>query len=77
MSKTIGSIQEGKKADLVVLDLNQVHNVPLSNDLYTAIVYTADSRNVEQVWVDGERVVNNRNLLVADVNEIVQRVNGL
>ena len=77
MSKTIGSIQEGKKADLVVLDLNQVHNVPLSKDLYTAIVYTADSRNVEQVWVDGERVVHNKRLLVSDVDEIVQRVNGL
>lgn len=52
LSETTGSIEIGKRADLTVLDLMQPWTSP-SPDLYAAIVYSADARNVDSVLCDG------------------------
>ncbi|GIV45331.1 MAG: hypothetical protein KatS3mg036_0149 [Ignavibacterium sp.] len=67
----IGSIEEGKKADLVLLELNQVHNSLDVNEenLYSSIVYTCDHTNVQSVMINGEWVYQNREFKTLDVNE--------
>ncbi len=54
-----GSIAEGKKADLVVMDMEKPHLVPLYNP-FSSIVYAAKSSDVRDVIVDGRILVRNR-----------------
>ncbi len=56
MEHQIGSIEPGKFADLTILDLNKVHANPVDN-VVSQIVYSAQSRDVRHVMVDGEWVV--------------------
>ncbi|MDR3568690.1 MAG: amidohydrolase family protein [Syntrophobacteraceae bacterium] len=66
----IGSIEPGKKADLVALDLLQPHLTPLY-DPVSHIVYAARGGDVRFVWVDGRMVVENRKLPTVDEAEIL------
>lgn len=66
LEKEIGSIETGKKADLVVIDLEQIAtstrvNVKFPDSVYSALVYAASPQNVVQTIVDG-KVVYERNL---------------
>jgi len=74
---TIGSIEIGKKADLVVLDLEKPHSVPGGEDIYSRIVYSARPDNVEQVWVDGNLVVDNGKLQTLSEEDIVARTHSI
>ncbi|MEW6506297.1 MAG: amidohydrolase family protein [Bacteroidota bacterium] len=58
MDNEIGSIEIGKKADLVLLDLEKADQ-PLNNyddSVYSKIVYSSNKDSVKQVWIDGEIV---------------------
>lgn len=61
----VGSLEKGKKADLVVLDMRAVHLQPWFNPV-SAVVYSATGRDVELVLVDGKEVVKNGKLLTMD-----------
>jgi len=52
----IGSLEVGKRADVVVVDLLTPHVVP-SPDPVSAVVYAAQSRDVRHVFVDGRHLV--------------------
>jgi len=54
----IGSLEVGKKADLVLHDLDRPEWRPLVN-VVNQLVWSADGRGVHSVWVDGRRVVDN------------------
>ncbi|RAP77835.1 5'-deoxyadenosine deaminase [Paenibacillus montanisoli] len=63
----IGSIEPGKKADLVMLDLNDFHTFPsYEADPYSRVVYAASRGNVSQVWVNGKLVVERGRVLTID-----------
>lgn len=55
LENEIGSIEKGKKADLVLLNLNHIYN-PLnsSENLYSSIVYSASPENVDSVMIGGK-----------------------
>ena len=61
----LGSIEVGKQADLVALDMRSVATQPVHNPL-SQIVYSAGRDGVRHVWVAGRRVVNNRKLTTID-----------
>src|SRR6266568_6489596 len=61
----IGSLEVGKKADLVVIDLNRLHTTPSLNPVST-LVYTATGGEVDTVVVDGKIVVAQGQLLTMD-----------
>lgn len=67
----IGSLEEEKKADLIILNLDQLHSLPASNP-YSQIVYSASPENVETVIVDGKIVMRNHELQTLDETEIIQ-----
>ena len=70
----IGSIEVGKRADLVVLDLSGLHAQPEA-DLVSRIVYSAQTTDVRHVIVDGRVVVKDGALKTADVREIRREAN--
>lgn len=70
----IGSIEAGKRADLIVLDLSGPHVQP-EGDLVSRIVYGARAADVRHVIVDGRIVVRDGSLRTADVGEIRREAN--
>ncbi|HIT62861.1 MAG TPA: amidohydrolase [Candidatus Ventrimonas merdavium] len=69
----IGSIEPGKKADLVLLENRSVNMFPAYNP-YSVIVYSAGPRNVDSVWVDGVRLVQGGCLLHTDIRTERERL---
>jgi cytosine/adenosine deaminase-related metal-dependent hydrolase len=72
----IGSIEVGKRADLVVLDLEGLHAQPDEADLVSRIVYSARAADVRHVLVDGKVVVKDGQLRTAKVDEIRREANA-
>ena len=79
-----GSLTPGKRADVIVLDLQKLHNTPhyalLSHDpasVYTQIVYAGKSTDARDVWVNGRPLMRNRVLLTLDEEDIRRRANAL
>lgn len=57
-----GSIEVGKKADLVLIETESVNMFPIY-DYYSAVVYSANPMNVDSVWINGKQVVSNKKLI--------------
>jgi 5-methylthioadenosine/S-adenosylhomocysteine deaminase len=76
LDKDVGSIELGKRADIVVLNISSLHATPAPTDLASAIVYSAQPADVQAVIIDGRLVLRDRELLTlnetsvrADANE--------
>jgi len=69
----IGSVEPGKCADLIVLDMKQAHLTPLYH-LYSQIVYACRGSDVRDVIIDGKVVMRNRRLLTLDVQKAMNDV---
>ena len=54
LEKEIGSLEPGKRADLIALDMNEVGWAPVAaQDVFTALVYSVSGMHVREVMVDG------------------------
>ncbi len=69
MDKEIGSIEVGKKADLVLFEVNSVNMQPIY-DYYSTIVYSSNPSNIDTVIIDGKIVVHNKKLISGDLKKI-------
>ncbi|WP_295457085.1 TRZ/ATZ family hydrolase [uncultured Thiodictyon sp.] len=56
LEREIGSIEPGKSADLVALDLRDAHTQPLYHPV-SQLVYAAGRHQVRQVWIQGRQVI--------------------
>ena len=72
LGEITGSLEKGKAADIVIMDLNKPHLTPLY-DIYSHIVYSSMASDVETVFVNGKLVMNNRKLCSADEREIIAK----
>jgi 5-methylthioadenosine/S-adenosylhomocysteine deaminase len=72
MEKEIGSLEAGKKADVIVLELNRPHLQPMYNPV-SHLVYSATGADVRDVIIDGKLIMENRKLLTLDEEEIMER----
>jgi 5-methylthioadenosine/S-adenosylhomocysteine deaminase len=72
----LGSLEPGKQADLVLVDLRVPELTPVY-DVYSHLVYAIKAGNVRTVIVGGEVVVRDRNLTTLDVNEVMARCNQI
>jgi len=71
MADQIGSLEVGKQADLILVDLTGVHMRPINN-IVNNLVYSASTAcDVETVIVDGKLVVEDRQLLCFDEAEVL------
>jgi 5-methylthioadenosine/S-adenosylhomocysteine deaminase len=69
----VGSIAVGKRADLVVLDLNTVNVAPV-NDVVGAVVLSADTSNVDTVIIDGNVVKSDGRLVDVDLTSAMNSI---
>lgn len=67
----IGSIEAGKRADLVAVDFGCVQLAPVYNPL-SHLVYAASRHDVSDVWVDGRARVRDRVLLGVDLDRLAR-----
>lgn len=67
----VGSIEAGKKADLITVNLNKCHHSPCLNVL-SATVLSALGSDVEEVIVDGELLLKEGNLIGLDEGSIIE-----
>jgi 5-methylthioadenosine/S-adenosylhomocysteine deaminase len=65
MEKDIGSLEPGKRADLIIIDLDAPHLTPMYN-IYTHLVYSTKSSDVTDTIVNGRVLMRNRGLLSLD-----------
>jgi 5-methylthioadenosine/S-adenosylhomocysteine deaminase len=72
MGKTTGSLETGKKGDVIVVDIRKPHLTPMYNP-YSHLVYAAKGSDVSHVVINGRLVMENRNLLTLDVEEIMEK----
>jgi 5-methylthioadenosine/S-adenosylhomocysteine deaminase len=59
LSERIGSLEPGKQADFIAVDVHNAHVEPF-DDLYSTLVYSAKASDVTDVWVDGKRLLQHR-----------------
>jgi cytosine/adenosine deaminase-related metal-dependent hydrolase len=69
--REIGSIEVGKKADLVLHDRDRPEWTPLLN-VANQLVYSADGRSVHTVFVDGQKVVDAYRVTTLDEDQLYQ-----
>ena len=65
LENEIGSIEIGKKADLMLVDLNHVSN-PVGDDVYSSLVYSSGPENVDSVMIDGKWVYRKKTFVGSD-----------
>jgi len=72
MESEIGSLEAGKKADLIVLRLDAPHAVPMYS-VYSQIVYALKASDVETVVIGGRAVMENRRVLTLNEAEVIAK----
>jgi 5-methylthioadenosine/S-adenosylhomocysteine deaminase len=72
MEREIGSIETGKRADLVLVDLDDLNQTPLYN-IYSHLVYATKADDVSTVIVEGRVLMRERKLLTLNEEEIKTR----
>jgi 5-methylthioadenosine/S-adenosylhomocysteine deaminase len=70
MEKEIGSLEAGKRADLVVIRADAPHAVPMY-DVYSHLVYALKASDVRHVMVNGRLIVRDRNVLTLQQTEVL------
>jgi 5-methylthioadenosine/S-adenosylhomocysteine deaminase len=75
LDEEIGSLEVGKRADVIIVDLERLHSTPLPTDIASAIVYSAQSSDVRTVIIDGQVVMHERELLTLNEREIIEEAN--
>lgn len=77
MDHLIGSLEPGKRADLILVDLATLHNSPQFSHAeygpYAQIVYSAKSSDVTDVMVEGKWLMRDRKLLGIDEQDLIRQ----
>ena len=72
LEKQIGSIEPGKRADVIVVRLDRPNAVPLY-DVYSQMVYALKASDVRDVMVDGRPVVRDGQILTLDAAQVLAK----
>jgi len=71
----IGSLEVGKCADVIVVNLERLHSSPRPQQIVSAIVYSAQSSDVATVIIDGKVVMRDGKLLALDESAVIEEAN--
>lgn len=76
MEKEIGSLEIGKKADIIFIDFGGASHTP-SYNAYSSLVYNTDGSDVSDSIIDGKIIMKNRKLLNIDEKKVIDKVNDI
>ena len=71
LSSSCGTIDVGKRGDLILIRLDAVHNQPV-NDLFSQLVHCAKASDVQTVIVDGRVVMRDRQLQLTEEGKVLE-----
>jgi 5-methylthioadenosine/S-adenosylhomocysteine deaminase len=80
LAQMIGTLEPGKRADFIAVDVGNAHVQPLSeagaagvsaDSIYSAIVYSVKASDVTDVWVDGRPLLTNRSPTTLNAREVL------
>lgn len=74
--ESIGTLEVGKKADLLVVDMRRAHLVPAGRAL-SAIVHSGHPGDIESVMIDGRFVMRDRTVLTMDEERVVSEADAV
>jgi 5-methylthioadenosine/S-adenosylhomocysteine deaminase len=72
LEKEIGSLEPGKKADLILIDLDKPNAVPIY-DIYAALAYALKGSDVRTVVIGGNVVMRDRKLLTINEDQVLAK----
>jgi 5-methylthioadenosine/S-adenosylhomocysteine deaminase len=76
-----GSVEAGKRADLILVDVSPLHNAPsfkrAADNAYAQIVYASKSTDVSDVMVNGKWLMRDRRLLTLNEDELLAEANKI
>jgi len=75
LGSELGSLEAGKRADVIIVRLSELHTSPLASDVISTIVYSAGPTDVETVIIDGKLVMRGRKLLTLDQQAVIDDAN--
>jgi 5-methylthioadenosine/S-adenosylhomocysteine deaminase len=73
LKSEIGSLEIGKAADILIIDKRKPHLVPMYSPV-SHLVYAVSGADVRHVFIGGQQVVKDRNLLTLDLDEIIEKI---
>ena len=76
LEKEIGSLEEGKKADIAILNLNTASLTP-RNNLIAGLSYSANGSEVETVIIDGKITMEDRKILTMDEDLVYKKIDEI
>jgi len=76
LRKEIGTLEKGKRADIIVVDLNSPHLCPVYDPM-SAMVYSANGADVKDVIVNGRPLMKDRKFISLDPVKIMDQVRGI
>lgn len=76
LDKYIGSLEVGKLADIILVDINKPHLYP-HNDIMALLAYSANGADIDTVLVNGEVLLENRNFTKVQELQIFDNVNKI
>ena len=76
LGETIGSLEVGKRADLIQVAFEDVHHVPTYN-VISHLVFVSDEQDVASVVVDGKVLMREREMLTIDTSRVAAEANAL
>jgi 5-methylthioadenosine/S-adenosylhomocysteine deaminase len=74
MEKEIGSLEKNKKADIIIISLDEPNAVPMY-DIYAQLAYALKANNVETVVIGGRTVMKDHKLLTVDEEAAIAKAN--
>ncbi len=73
LGEKTGSVEQGKQADLITIDLNQLHLTPLYN-IHSQLAYSVRGHDVVDVWIAGREVMQDRQLKTLDESSLLEEI---
>jgi 5-methylthioadenosine/S-adenosylhomocysteine deaminase len=75
LGNEIGSLEVGKRADVIVVDLKQLHSSPGLNQIISSLVYSTQPSDVRTTIIDGSLAMRESRLLAVDEDRLIAAAN--